>query len=72
MHPGGDVGAPKAGGCGFRRRQVQIAEHHPGALGDEPLGDRQAETLGSAGHDRSTPCQQRHVITRPQCCPAGT
>ena len=63
---------PEPGGCGLGRCQVEITQHHPGALGHEPLGDRQAQTLRSAGHDRSTTCQQRHVITRPQCSSAGT
>ncbi len=34
-----DIGAELLGG-GLGRGEIQIAEHHPGALGDEEFGDR--------------------------------
>ena len=44
--------------------EVEIAEHHPGALGDEHFGDGVAEALGSPGDDRGPTCQQRHASDR--------
>lgn len=39
-------GLPRLPHGGFGCRQVQIAEHHPGAFGHETLRDGQAEPLG--------------------------
>ena len=40
------------------RAEVQIAEHHPRALGDEPLRDREAQSLRTARDDRRLTGQQ--------------
>ena len=61
--PGGIVSAEGFGG-GAGPFEVEIAEHHPGALGDEHFGDGVAEALGSPGDDRGPTCQQRHASDR--------
>ncbi len=56
-HRQGGVGPELLGG-GLRRGEVEITEHHLGALGDEELGDRITQTLRTAGDDRCLICQQ--------------
>ena len=53
-----DIGTAELLGGGFRRGEVEIAEHHAGALGDEALGDRITQALRTAGDDRCLICQQ--------------
>ncbi len=54
----GDVVAAELLGGGFGRGEIEIAEHHPRTLGDEPLGDREAQALRTAGDDRGLTGQQ--------------
>ncbi len=43
--------------------QIYVAEHHSGALGDEPLSDGETQSLRSTCDDRDLTLQQRHLIT---------
>src|SRR5690606_34214212 len=62
-HPDRDVRAAEAVRRGPGGRLVDVADHHPRALGDEPLGDRVAETPRSARDHCCLAGQQRHLIT---------
>ena len=65
--------AAQLGGRFLRRLEIHVAEHHPGALGDEALGDGKAQTLRSTRDDCGLTAQQRHTDHRPHCfAPPGT
>ena len=59
----GDLGSTECLGRGPGVVDIQITQQDPSAFGDELLGDREAETLGTTGDDRDPSGQQCHSTT---------
>src|SRR6202012_3465683 len=53
---------------GLGRFEIDVAEHHPGALGDESLRDRETQTLCTTCDHRSLTGQQRHLRSHILTC----